>query len=233
MMALCAIGFAQTKNVSAQTKNISSQTKSVSRGDTEKGFISALNKKDIIDSVNFVIDLDSLVPYGENLYILPGRSYQNAEIRNSVYVHKQVNVTPVWSAAFPGESIANMFLFPSEIYYNVPLRMKVIKHEYGEQEDVSTTVGKLLAVAKAEGCMPYWGVEHCDSNKLVGALFLYNKGKGYVHVLNVTCNPSEVIGKKGAVNARTSLYVPTSNISRLIAPYKKKTANQIIKYDKK
>lgn len=208
-------------------------TRTGSRSDTEHDFIAALANGTAEEIGGMAIDTARLEPYGKDLYILPGSTYQNEDISSSVYVRRGDTARPVWEADYPQESIANLFVFPSDIYAKVPVQVRVLRHEYGVQDTVTTTVGHLLAVARAEGCRPYFGVEKSDSDRLEAALFLYNQQQGYVHVLNIVCDPAAVIGGGATVMVRASLYVPTSNIHNLVAPYKKKTEKERIKYDGK
>lgn len=224
IISLLAMGL----TTSAQEKKDSTL-----RGEREKAFITELGKdwNEAVDERSIVDD--ELEPYGKELYILPGDTYRNKNISNSIYLKKDSTLSLVWDKAYPKESIANLFIVKSEEYHNTPIKLKMIMHEYGEQEDVTTTAGRLIAAARNEGCEPYFGVEKEDSTNLQASLFLCNKDKGYVHVINISCKPDEVIGGKGKVNARASLYVPTNNIQNLIAPYKKKSPKERIKYDKK
>lgn len=203
---------------------------SKSRSANERNFIAALKSSRTTAAPAREINADMLEPYKENIYIVPGSTYQNKEISNTVYVGSDSLMTPVWSDRYPEESMADLFCSPHAQYANVGITLKVMKHDYGQQETVSAPVARLLAVAAKEGCQPFWGIERFDGSQLVGSLFLYNHKLGYVHVLNVTCKPSDVIKGNGQITARASLYVPTNNIHNLVAPYKKKTAKQRIKY---
>lgn len=204
--------------------------KGMGRGEAEDRLIEHIRASDGRRSTAFEILEDRLEPYGEELFVLPGQTYQNREITRNVYL--DARLSPVWDLSHPAESIANMFLFPSGIYGDVEMEMTVLKHEYGEKEVLEVTVGRALAAFEQEGCLPYWGIERMDGGKLEGALFLYNPWEGYDHVLKIECSPEEIFSGTGKVKARASLYIPTKNVDDLHAPYVKKTDKERIKYGK-
>lgn len=176
------------------------------------------------------IDKMNLESYGESLFVLPGGSYQNKAITRNVYLDSEL--MPVWDTKYPNESLANIFVFPSDKYIDIQMDLTVLKHEYGEKEIVSIPVLNVLSVMENEGCVSYWGVERVNNGILEGALFFYNPKQGYDHVLKIECNPEDVINGKGKITARASLYVPTNNVDNLNAPYMKKSEKERIKYEK-
>lgn len=176
------------------------------------------------------IDKTNLESYGENLFILPGGSYQNKNITRNVYLNSELK--PVWDAKYLSESIANFFLFPSDTYGNIQMDLTVLKHEYGEKETLSIPVVNVLSEMESEGCVSYWGVERLNNGILEGALFFFNPTQGYDHVLKIECNPEEIINGEGIIKARASLYIPTNNVDNLNAPYVKKSEEERIKYEK-
>lgn len=199
------------------------------RGEAEDRLIEQIRKSDGRRSTAFEIQEERLSPYGEELFVLPGQTYQNREITRNVYL--DASLSPVWDLSHPSESIANLFLFPSGIYGDVEMEMTVLKHEYGEKEVLEVQVGQALAAFEQEGCLPYWGIERMEGGKLEGALFLYNPWEGYDHVLKIECSPEEIISGAGIVKARASLYIPANNVDNLHAPYVKKTDEEKIKYE--
>ncbi|MDO5395461.1 MAG: hypothetical protein Q4F07_05800 [Bacteroidales bacterium] len=183
------------------------------------------------------IDRDKLHLYvSDSIYVAYGSDYHNKDITNDIYavVDSDGNISPVWHAGQPLESIADMFVYPADGAYGDPtIEMTVLKHEYGEQEKLTVGLRKFLAVCEADGCTPYWGVEKFADGHLEGALFMVNPRQGYNHTFKIDCMPADVIGGKGVVKARASLYVPVNNIRDLYEPYKKKTEKERIKYDEK
>lgn len=203
-----------------------------SRSDIEQTFISNI-KKQKKQRCMVPFNLGTAVPYGEDKYVIPGYSYQNKDITRNVYLTTDSVVNPIWDANFPLESIANLFICPNGSYGDIELNITVLKHEYGEQERFTVALDRFLAYCEEEGCVPFWGVEKFIDGKIEGALFLYNQGQGYDHVLKIDCEPNAVIENNGSINARASLFVPTNNVNNLFQPYIKKTEKEKIHYDKK
>lgn len=177
-------------------------------------------------------DLNTSEPYDDDKYIIPGSSYQNKNITRNIYLTTDSVINPIWDSKFPLESIANLFICPNEIYRDIELNVTVLKHEYGEKENFIVALDTFLAYCEEEGCVPFWGVEKFHGGKIEGALFLYNQGQGYDHVLKIDCDPKAVIENNGSISARVSLFVPTNNVNNLFQPYIKKSDKEKIHYDK-
>lgn len=202
------------------------------RSQIENAFISRLRKGS--DSRHHLDDLDilRLMPYKEDLYIYPGNTYIKKDISSNMYLFFNGAFTPVWSTEYPLESIADLFLYPSSMYEDSKIEIKVLKHEYGESETFTIPVSYLWSAAESDGCTPFWGVESFENGKLKGALFLYNQHQGYDHVFSIECKPEDVIDGNGTIKARASLYIPTNNVDNLFQPYVKKSKNEKINYHK-
>lgn len=211
---------------------ISYQTvKGGSRSDIEKNFISGVkSSQSCRPAVSF--DLDAAEPYGDDMYIIPGGSYQSKNITRNVYMANDSVISPIWDSSFPKESIANLMICPDDNYGDIELNVTVLRHEYGEKENFSVPLDKFLAYCEEEGCIPFWGVEKFNDGKIEGALFLYNQGLGYDHVLKIDCVPQDVIEGNGQIEARASLFVPTNNVNNLFQPYVRKKDNEKIRYEK-
>lgn len=178
----------------------------------------------------FPVEESDLESYGEDLYVLPGGTYQNKEITRNIYLDS--GLKPVWDTGHPNESLADLFIFPSDKYGDILMDLTVLKHEYGEKEAVTIPVSNLLSEMEKEGCLSYWGAEKIENGRLEGALFFFNPTQGYDHVLKIECSPEDVINGKGKIKARASLYIPTNNVDNLNAPYIKKSEKEKIKYGK-
>ncbi len=201
------------------------------RSDIENDFISRLSSFKGSRLEFPPLDKNLLEPYGEDKFIYPGATYQSKAVTRNTYFNSK-DINPVWDADLPLESIANLFIFPSDRYGDPKVSMTILKHEYGEKESLSISLNQLLSVTENEGCVPYWGIEKYENGILEGALFLYNQQRGYDHVLTIECNPIDVINHMGEIKARASLFIPTNNVQNLYSPYVKKTEKEKIKYDK-
>lgn len=203
------------------------------RGKIEDRFIAQLRKGGIAAPA-VKIDTAAMVPYAEDIYIIPGVTYINENITNNTYFCRPDSVShswmPVWNKEYPVQSIADLCLFPSDVYGNPQVQIKVRKHEYGKQETLTIPFSDLIAVARHNGCQPFFGVEKLEGGKLKATLFLYNKARAYDHVFRLICHPAEVIDGTGIIEATASLYIPTNNVSDMFQPYIHKKPSERIKY---
>lgn len=204
----------------------------LSRAEVENNFIAKLRDGSVRRLRFEGFSADTLKPYSDSLYILPGESYQIDEINRNVYFSKgEKGFSPIWDAGMLQESVADMFIYPSAVYDDVQLDLIVLKHEYGEKATLELPLNRLLAVCEQEGCIPYWGLEKREGEIIEGSLFLYNEWLGYDHVIKVEMNAADVINGRGKVKARASLYVPTNNVGNLFQPYVRKSEKERIVYD--
>lgn len=201
-----------------------------SRSEIENKFVALLKSGVPHKRGKIVYDVASLQPYGEDKFILPGESYQRMEAINRNVYFESDGEKPVWDRKYPLESVANLMLLPSDIYESVDVDMTVRKHGYGEKETLKIPLETLLAVCNQDGCIPYWGVDKFDDEKLMGVIFFFNRSQGYSHVVRVECDIDEIFAGKGIIKSIASLYIPTNNVQDLFAPYVKKTDKERIKY---
>lgn len=200
-----------------------------SRSEIEEAFISQLKKTNSRKKPDIKIEPAALQPYAETEYVLPGPYYINEHITRNMYLASDLNPDFLWDVNHPLESVSNLFICGAG-KNDAEVDLTVMKHEYGDKEEVVTNIGNLMAVAEKEGCVPYWGVESYENGKLTGSLFLYNPGQGYDHVLKIECVPEELIAGDGNIIAKAYLYIPSNNVSNLNQPYRVKTEDEKIKY---
>ena len=198
------------------------------RSEIEGAFISQLKKSNSHRSVDIEIDPTSLQPYRETGYVLPGSYYINDNIRRNIYLNSDRD-SFIWDANYPLESINNLFICGvAEV--NPDVDLTIMKHDYGEKEQIKTNIENLISIAEIEGCLPFWGLESYENGKVTGSLFLYNSGQGYDHVVKIECLPEQIILGEGCISAKAYLYIPSNNVSNLNEPYRVKTEDEKIKY---
>ncbi|MBD5319770.1 MAG: hypothetical protein HDS07_02575 [Bacteroides sp.] len=201
-----------------------------SRSDIEMNFIEKIRQSKLSRNKKFPIDASDLEPYGDGLFVLAGESYINREITRNVYLSDKKKLTPVWSAEYPAESIANLLINPTGKYGNVMVELTILLHEYGEKETLTVPLERFLAVCEQEGCQAFWGVEKEKDGRVEGTLFMLNSRQGYDHVLKIEFDAAGVIDGKTPVKARASLFIPTNNVDNLFKPYRKKTQKEKIRW---
>lgn len=199
------------------------------RSEIENAFISRLRESHWRRSGESNIDPADLKPYGESEYVLPGETYINHQITRNKYLYGDKEASLIWDTYHPAESISNMFICGTG-NGDAALDLTIIKHEYGDKEQIETSLENLLAVAEKEGCKPYWGLESLENGIMKGSLFLFNPIHGYDHVLKIECVPEEIIEGKGKIIAKAYLYIPSNNVSNLNEPYRVKSEDEKIKY---
>lgn len=185
------------------------------RREIEKSLIENIKKGNDIKIKNIEFKYDELIPYGRDAFVLIGPIYLNKAINQNIYFKADSIPSLIWDFNYPLESINNLFVNPTGDMGNLNLNVIILKHDYGEKEEISTTWGNFLSTCENEGCQPFWGIESYDGTKLVGSLFLHNWQYGYNHVLKIECNPNEVIKGVGEIKAYASLYIPANNIKSL------------------
>ena len=201
-----------------------------SRGEIEEEFIKRINSSSIYRDNEINLEVEKLIPYGENEYVLPGQDYINKEITRNLYLLSDSVPELLFDKKYPCESIANLFIYPIDQNGIINIDLTILKHEYGDKELISVGLENFLALCEDEGCLPYWGTENYDGETLYGSLFLYNWKHGYDHVLKIECKPEEVIEGTGSIKARASLFIPTNNVQTLFEPYRTKNEDEKIKY---
>ena len=199
------------------------------RSEIEKAFISQLRESHTRKGGDTNINIADLQPYGESEYVMAGETYINPQITRNKYLYGGKEPSLIWDASHPAESLSNLFICGAG-KGDTSLDLTIIKHNYGDQEQVETSVENLLAVAEEEGCRPFWGLESFDDGIIKGSLFLYNPVQGYDHVLKIECVPEEIIEGNGKIIAKAYLYIPSNNVSNLNEPYRVKSEDEKIKY---
>ena len=200
-----------------------------SRSEIESAFISKLKQEGSQRKVEIEIDATALQPYGESDYILPGEHYINEYITRNIYLYSDNESEFIWDSKHPLESVSNLFICGTG-NGDTDVDLTVMKHEYGEKEQLKTSVENLIAIAEKEGCVPFWGLENYENGKVTGSLFLYNPRQGYDHVVKIECVPEEIIAGDGKIIAKAYLFIPSNNVSNINAPYRVKTEDEKIKY---
>ena len=199
------------------------------RSEIEKAFISRLKQSKSRKIVDQDITPGDLKPYGESEYVLPGETYINQQITRNKYLYSDKKPELIWDASHPVESLSNMFIYGVG-KVDTPLSLTIVKHDYGDQEQVETNVESILAQAEKDGCQVFWGLESFENGIIKGSLFLYNPVQGYDHVLKIECVPEEIIEGNGKIIAKAYLYVPSNNVINLNEPYRVKSEDEKIKY---
>lgn len=181
----------------------------------ENGFIAELSNPRIhrsggISSINGNIDI-----YRDSLFKMSGDCFEIPEINGDIYLRADSTgvLSPIWTAALPAETMADLFLLPDRRYDATKVKIKVLKHEYGVSEVVTTTVDRLIGAAQIMGCQPLWGFSKMKKGVVEGSLYLVNPQEKYIHLINITANVADLVAGKGVVEGIGNLYIPQDNIA--------------------
>lgn len=197
------------------------------RKELEANFIRDLKayktKKESGDCAVDVARLTVVKDGADTLYTLPGKHYNLESITNTTFfkLKDSVEYLPVIDPKFPIQTIANTLLLDCDRIPEAKVNLTVIGSDKKNQT-LLVSVRQLIAFAKSQGCVPYFGYEETKDGKLQGGLFLYNKELGYDHVLSLSCDVKDIATDKLVFTSRAYLYTPTTNVKNLYNDIKSK-----------
>ena len=189
------------------------------REEIEEAFISGL-KRYKVTSVRpqptfSILQLQLLK---DSLFLLPGDKYIISNVNSHSYLipSEDGNAIFVYDRAFPAESLANLFTVGNERGMEIEIEIDVIKHEYGIKETLIVPLETLVQYGIMNGCRVYWGTESVEQGELKASVIFYNPDEGYDHIFRIKCPLSEWDSDSFRIQARASLFIPTSNVDNLL-----------------
>lgn len=141
---------------------------------------------------------------------------------NAYYKRTDKGIAPVYSVAYPVESVHNLFI----LMQGAKLQANVTQKRYGgKKTEFSLPLSQLLAFCHAEGCEPYVGIERIDQKQVSGCLILINRAMGYNHVGYFELPLSALSAESRAtLTLELFAYVPTHNVQTIYeerSPFKR------------
>ena len=203
-----------------------------SRGEVERDFISALSReRQTLRRPEPEFAGARMEEYRSGMTYLKGEIFRIPEVSRNVYlrVNEAGRQEFVADDQNPCETLANMVVCGVD-KIDPEVTLRVLTHTYGEIREVKTTLGRLLYLCDKEGCKAYFGVKQMDDEKILASIYLQNAEVGYVHVLGLHV-PLSALQGKGEITARTSLYVPVSNVADLYYEQRARTTPLKIKIE--
>lgn len=203
-----------------------------SRGEVEQDFISALSReRKSLRSSMPELDEARMQEHRSGMTYIKGEIFRIPEVSRNVYVRMNEAGAHelVADDRNPCETLANMVVCGVD-RIDPDVTLRVLTHTYGKIQEVKTTLGRLLHLCKKEGCKAYFGVKCVDDEKILASIYLQNAEVGYVHVLGLHV-PLSALDGKGEITARTSLYVPVSNVADLYYEQRARTTPLKIKIE--
>ena len=157
--------------------------------------------------------LKAVLEQGDTLYMLPGRHYMLPTVTDATYYRRtdSTGYVPVADARYPVQTVANAVLTGSGRLPEATVSLTVVASD-GNNDTVAVPLHNLVEFAKSQGCAPYFSYEETRDGTLHGALFLYNRERGYDHVLSLSCAVGDIGSDKLAFVSRAYLFAPTTNV---------------------
>lgn len=168
-------------------------------------------------------DKKTLTQLEPEVWVKEGEEYLAPEINNNMYFSSEDSIifSVLFDATKPVETISNLCTIGDVMREDCTIDIKFIKYDY-TQESVSVKMKDFLSYMKHEGCIPYWGLENYEENKIEGSLFLYNKDKGFDHILKIDVNTRDIGSDNAKITATAYLLSPTTNVKDLNYKYERK-----------
>lgn len=196
----------------------------ISRKELEQTIINDVRKYHYEQTDTFAVEKKDVKNIDDNLWVKEGQSYLVREITNNVYLATAdtVRYSILYDGAYPVETLSNLCLMADLMQAQDSIDITFIKQDHSK-ENVSVMMSDFIAYMKKSGCVPYWGTEKFENNRIEGALFLYNKDKGYDHVLKVETMAEDMGTGDGRIKATAYLLSPTTNVRDLNCKYVRKS----------
>lgn len=186
------------------------------RAGIEDSLIARLQRRHAVPVCVLPVSCASDTLDGGGCYIVGGDKYGRENVSRDIYLVMKDDHTlsTVYSAGHPVETIADLFICGTDVQ-SVPIVLDISKHDYGARDTILTTVESLREVLADDGCVPFYGTESADDDRLCATVFFYNQALGYDHVLRVECDPRLIGAEDFELIGRMSLFVPTNNVKDL------------------
>lgn len=148
-------------------------------------------------------------------YVLPGKSYYIEQLNNNRYYRKNADNSYefLYQQDFMVESLSNL-LTTGSIDNSYDLEIRLLKYGF-VQDTVTVKLNQWLNFCQRHRCTAYFGMISTTAEKANFELIMQDKEMGYIHLMNLTMNISEIEDRKGIIKARLSCYIPTTRIKYL------------------
>lgn len=195
----------------------------VNRRELEQNIIRDINRYHVKEPIRMDFSKKDLRYNEKGVAFKEGQAYLDKAINNNIYYQKSdsSNWPLIYSSEYPVETIANLCVAADVMGADDIIKIKFVKYDY-TKEIVAVKMKDFIGYMRNEGCIPFWGVESIDENKIEGALFLYNKDKGFNHVLKIEAFTKDIAAGKRELTATAYLLSPTTNVRDLNYQYNAK-----------
>lgn len=192
------------------------------RKELEQNIIRDLQKFRCNPSSIEKIDASELDQLNEHVWQKEGKSYLTSEINNNLYFTvDSAGISYLCDMNYPVESLSNLCIAGDRMNKSCQIEVTFIKYDY-TQQTINLNMNDFIAYMKSEGCVPYWGTEKNEDGIIEGSLFLYNKDKGYDHILKIETSLQQLTSIPMKIKATAYLLSPTNNVKDLNYQYNRK-----------
>lgn len=186
------------------------------RRETEQDFIDLLKDFNLRETDSVAIpefSPEQVKEHGSDAYYVPGKILHIPEINRNFYFQytPEGAIKAISSPEYPAETLANSAILDG-LSADPALKLRILTHTYGEVVEMPSSLQRFVALAKEQGCVPYFGLERFDEQGLAATVLLQNPAVGYMHVLALE-GPAKAVTGEGELTARASLFIPTDNIA--------------------
>ena len=178
------------------------------------------------EPVPLILDAENLKTLRKDMFTLPGSTFFIGEMRSDIYLIKDSisGYKTVFDAKYPGESIANLFVYPNQ--QSEKLNINILHKGYDDTPAFNENLYSLLAFLHKD-CETYFGIEHLSSEKLEFTVIFRNKNYTFYHLLYVQTNLDAIFTGNEPLKGTLYTYIPNQNIKNLYndREWEKKTEN--------
>lgn len=212
--------FSDSKKVSLQFPINYERLSLVNRKELEQNIIRSITRYHVREPIHIDFDEKNLRYSEKGVAYIEGRTYLDKAINNNIYYQKSdsSNWVLIYSSEYPIETLANLCVSADVMAVDDIVNIKFVKYDY-TKEFVAVKMKDFIGYMKSEGCVPFWGVESVEGDKIEGTLFLYNKDKGFNHVLKIEAYIKDVASGRKELTATAYLLSPTTNVRDLNYQY--------------
>lgn len=153
---------------------------------------------------------------GSSAYRRNRASFYLGHLDSNTY-HDSITGRPIWTRIYPGESLANLFVYEKPVA-DVMALVEVVDYT-GDRTKVELPVCELRTVMEEMECEPYFGVsEMNEADGEIEALVVYhNPDLQYLHKMEVKANSSELWETDGKprIHIKMHPYIKLHNLTNL------------------
>ena len=171
------------------------------------------SKQSKIEDFNYSYD-DLERVGGTDIFLQKDDVFMINEINSDIYLQKNdTRLQPLYDAAYPNESLANLFLTDKTSDPN--LKLKITHRKYGNfTPEFEIPLHEFTCLFKQDFNM-YCGIQKGNTEKIKLTVILQSKSYNFIHMLVINTTREQIFSKNGIINANFFTNIPQHNIKSL------------------